>query len=140
MKAIDVLIILILCNPALAMTLDEFNVFQAWMTTDQTDLAEYVNITHDCLAFSQDFKKNATNAGYVVYMANVQSPEYAEGHFINAVEVNGEYHFIEPQGDVELDLTGARILIFDDNAAIDREISGKNEIVVSGNALIPVKA
>ena len=136
-----VLVALLLVLPCQAMTQDEFSIFQAWLESDQTNLNVYADVTYDCLAFSSALASNATAAGLEdVYMANIQAPQYPEGHWINAILVDGEYVFIEPQGDVLMDLEGASITIIDDSMAGQKELTGENHITVTGNMLIPIKA
>lgn len=133
-----VLVALLLITPCQAMTHEEL---QAWLESDQTDLNAYTDITYDCLAFSSALASNATAAGLKdIYMANVQAPQYPDGHWINAALVDGEYIFIEPQGDVLMDLEGAHVTILDGSMQGIKELDGKNQIIVTGNLLIPVKA
>ena len=132
------LVALLLVLPCQAMTPEEL---QAWLESDQTDLNVYTDITYDCLAFSAALAINATLAGQKdIYMANVQAPQYPEGHWINAALVDGEYVFIEPQADVLMDLEGAHITILDDSMQGNKELGGKNQIIVTGNLLVPIKA
>ena len=136
-----VLVALLLVLPCQAMTQDEFSIFQAWLESDQTDSNTYLNVTYDCLAFASALVSNATAAGLEdVYMANVQAPQYPEGHWINAALVDGEYIFIEPQGDVLIALEGAHITILDGSIQSNKDLKGKNNITVTGNLLIPIKA
>lgn len=133
-----VLVALLLVLPCQAMTHEEL---RAWLESDPTDLNAYVNVTYDCLAFSSALATNATLAGQKdIYMANVQAPQYPEGHWINAALVDGEYIFIEPQADVLIDLESASITIIDDSMTGRKELVGKNHITVTGNMLIPLKA
>lgn len=139
MKTIAVFLALIAC--ASGMSYEEFGQFQAWMAGDPTDLNQYANVTYDCLAFSTALTENATLAGQKdIYMANIQAPQYPEGHWINAALVEGEYVFIEPQADKELFFENASITILDDSMQGLKELKGKNKITVTGNMLIPVKA
>lgn len=136
-----VLVALLLVLPCQAMTQEEFSIFQAWLDSDPTDLNAYVNVTYDCLAFSSSLASNATRSGQKdIYMANVQAPQYPEGHWINAALVDGEYVFIEPQADVFVDLESASITIIDDSMSGRKELTGKNHITITGNVLLPVKA
>ena len=136
-----VLVALLLVLPCQAMTQEEFSLFQAWLESDQTNLNVYADVTYDCLAFSSALVSNATAAGLEdVYMANVQAPQYPDGHWINAALVDGEYVFIEPQGDILVDLEGAHVTVLDSSMQDSRELKGKNNITVTGNLLIPQKA
>jgi hypothetical protein len=49
------------------------------------------------------------------------------------------YRFIEPQGDLELNLTGTRIIISNPEYDLVEFPAGENEITITGNLLIPVK-
>jgi len=139
MKIIYVLLILMLF-PVDGMTQQEFSTFKTWMAEDPTDQNKYVNVTYDCLAFSSAFAENATRAGYKdVCMANIQAAKYPEGHWINAVLVDGFYVFIEPQVDIVENLEGASITIVDNSMEGMKELKGKNKITVTGNMLIPIK-
>ena len=131
-----VLLACLLVMPAGAMTASEFEEFTTWLSDDSTDLAEYVNGTHDCGAFAYGLMKNATEAGYQIHMANLQGEQYPGGHWINAVLVDGEYRFIEPQADIEVSPEGLQIMIIDDDKAAPETITGKNEITVTGDVLI----
>jgi len=132
---------MLLVLPCQAMTQEEFSLFQAWLESDQTNLNVYADVTYDCLAFSSALVSNATAAGLEdVYMANVQAPQYPDGHWINAALVDGEYVFIEPQGDILVDLEGAHVTVLDSSMQDSRELKGKNNITVTGNLLIPQKA
>jgi hypothetical protein len=136
-----VLVAMLLVLPCQAMTQEEFSLFQAWLESDQTNLNVYADVTYDCLAFSSALVSNATAAGLEdVYMANVQAPQYPDGHWINAALVDGEYVFIEPQGDILVDLEGAHVTVLDSSMQDSRELKGKNNITVTGNLLIPQKA
>lgn len=136
-----ILVALLVVLPCQAMTQEEFSIFRAWLESDQTDSNTYLNVTYDCLAFASALAANATAAGLEdIYMANAQAPQYPEGHWINAALVDGEYVFIEPQGDVLMDLEGAHITILDGSIQSNKELKGKNNITVTGNLLIPVKA
>lgn len=137
MKLIAVLLLgCLLAMPAGAMTFDEFKEFTTWLSTDSTDRAEYVNGTHDCGAFAYGLMENATGAGYRVHMANLQGEPYPGGHWINAVLVDGEYRFIEPQADIEVFPEDLQIMIIDDGKAVPEYIIGKNEITITGDVLI----
>jgi hypothetical protein len=136
-----VLVALLVILPCQAMTQEEFSLFQAWLESDKTDSNTYLNVTYDCLAFASALVSNATAAGLEdIYMANVQAPQYPDGHWINAALVDGEYVFIEPQADVLMDLEGAHITILDDSMQGNKELGGKNQIIVTGNLLVPIKA
>lgn len=135
-----ILVALLLVLPCQAMTHEEFSLFQAWLDSDDTDKNMPVNITFDCLAFSTALASNATNDGQKdIYMANVQAPQYPGGHWINAVLVDGEYIFIEPQSDVLIDFENTNIIIVDNSMTERKELIGKNKITVTGNMLIPIK-
>jgi hypothetical protein len=125
----------------MAMSQEAFLGFQKWLAVDQTDQNPYVNVTYDCLAFSAALVDNATQAGLKdIYMANIQAPQYPEGHWIDAALVDGDYIFIEPQADKELTFENASITIVDPNSSTQKQLTGKNKITVTGDMLIPIKA
>lgn len=134
------LLVLLSVVPCHAMDSQEYGNLMDWMAQDSTDHRQYVNVSYDCLAFSQDFLANATASGFSdIYMANIQGSKYPEGHWINAALVNGNYRFIEPQGDIELELEDAQIIISDPDSDLIELPAGKNKITITGNLLIPVK-
>jgi archaellum component FlaF (FlaF/FlaG flagellin family) len=140
MKLILLALLLLALPCSQAMTSEEFAAFQTWLSSDQTDSNLYVNVSYDCLAFSSAMAANATQAGQKdVYMANIQASQYPEGHWINAVLVDGDYVFIEPQADVLVELEGASITILDDAMQGKQELTGKNQITITGNLLLPIK-
>jgi hypothetical protein len=141
MKLSILVIMLVLVAPCMAMSHEDFGEFQKWLSEDQTDRNAYVNVTYDCLAFSTALTENATRSGHKdIYMANIQASQYPEGHWINAILMDDNYIFIEPQADILVELEGASITIIDDSMQGLKELTGKNKITVTGNMLIPVKA
>jgi hypothetical protein len=125
-------------SPALAMSNQEFQNFKIWINIDKTDENNYLNITYDCLMFSRNFAANATIVGFKdVYMVNIQSTKYPDGHWIIATLVNGQYRFFEPQADIEVFPTKSQLLIVDNNyGGTKKMIIGDNEIIISGEVLL----
>ena len=135
--ALATLLIFMLCTPAFAMSSEEFQEFTAWMnTTDQTNENKYIEGRFDCTAFAACLSINATKAGYPALVAYIDSEKFPEGHAVNVLEVEGEYRFIEPQADIEVEISNSTIVIDDPTQDNPREfMHGKNKIVLSGNVL-----
>jgi len=135
------IVIIVLTQPYLSMTIQELSYFQYWLTQiDETDKNQYVNITYDCLAFSQGLVENATIAGFQdIFLANIQDNRYPEGHWITALLVDEDFRFFEPQADKEIYFTDAEIIILNPDLLMQKQIKGKNNITITGDLLIPVK-
>lgn len=136
MKTIAVLIAMLLCAPALGMTVSEYEELKAWMVEDATNANQYIEGKFDCTAFATCLQINATKAGYPVMVAYINSEKFPEGHAVNVVEVEGDYRFIEPQADIEVEISNSTIVIEDPSQGNPIEFQdGKNKIVLSGNVL-----
>ena len=119
-----IFIVLTLTQSCLSMTIQELSYFQYWLTQiDETDKNQYVNITYDCLAYSQGLVENATIAGFQdIFMANIRTDQYPEGHWITVVLVDEGFRFFEPQADKEIHFTGADIIILNPELLMQKQI------------------